>query len=94
MIDNIFTLCSFLCDSSKPLKTVDVKNFVKKFEQSILSQINKVRKDMLVIQNVKDNLVLQTKVGLEIEMENYEHRLAEKARKIKHKGLFKTKCIP
>jgi hypothetical protein len=30
MIDNIFTLCSFLCDSSKPLKTLDVKNFVKK----------------------------------------------------------------
>ena len=30
MIDNIFTLCSFLWDSSKPLKTLDVKNFVKK----------------------------------------------------------------
>jgi len=30
MIDNVFTLCSFLWDSSKPLKTLDVKNFVKK----------------------------------------------------------------
>jgi sugar-specific transcriptional regulator TrmB len=30
MIDNIFTLCSFLWDSSKPLKTLDVKNFVRK----------------------------------------------------------------
>jgi len=30
MIDNIFTLCSLLWDSSKPLKTIDVKNFVKK----------------------------------------------------------------
>jgi len=30
MIDNIFGLCSFLWDSSKPLKTLDVKNFVKK----------------------------------------------------------------
>jgi len=30
MIDNIFTLCSFLWDSSEPLKTLDVKNFVKK----------------------------------------------------------------
>ena len=30
MVDNIFTLCSFLWDSSKPLKTIDVKNFVRK----------------------------------------------------------------
>ncbi len=30
MVDNIFTLCSFLWDSSKPLKTIDVKNFIKK----------------------------------------------------------------
>ncbi len=30
MVDNIFTLCSFLWESSKPLKTIDVKNFVKK----------------------------------------------------------------
>ncbi len=30
MVDNIFTLCSFLWDSSKVLKTIDVKNFVKK----------------------------------------------------------------
>ena len=30
MVDNIFTLCSFLWDASKPLKTIDVKNFVKK----------------------------------------------------------------
>jgi sugar-specific transcriptional regulator TrmB len=30
MVDNIFTLCTFLWDSSKPLKTIDVKNFVKK----------------------------------------------------------------
>ena len=30
MVDNIFTLCSFLWDSSKPLKTIDVKSFVKK----------------------------------------------------------------
>ena len=30
MVDNIFTLCAFLWDSSKPLKTIDVKNFVKK----------------------------------------------------------------
>jgi sugar-specific transcriptional regulator TrmB len=30
MVENIFTLCSFLWDSSKPLKTLDVKNFVKK----------------------------------------------------------------
>ena len=30
MVDNIFTLCSFLWDSSKTLKTIDVKNFVKK----------------------------------------------------------------
>ncbi len=28
MVDNIFTLCSFLWESSKPLKTLDVKNFV------------------------------------------------------------------
>ena len=32
MIDNIFTLCSFLWDSSEPLKTLDVKNFVKKLD--------------------------------------------------------------
>jgi len=30
MIDNVFTLCSFLWDSSKPFKTLDVKNYVKK----------------------------------------------------------------
>jgi len=30
MIDNIFTLCSFLWDSLKPLKTLDVKDFVRK----------------------------------------------------------------
>jgi hypothetical protein len=30
MVDNIFTLCSFLWDASKPLKTIDVKNFVRK----------------------------------------------------------------
>ncbi len=30
MVENIFTLCSFLWDSSKTLKTIDVKNFVKK----------------------------------------------------------------
>ncbi len=30
MVENIFTLCSFLWDSSKPLKALDVKNFVKK----------------------------------------------------------------
>jgi sugar-specific transcriptional regulator TrmB len=30
MVDNIFTLCSFLWDSSKTLKTIDVKSFVKK----------------------------------------------------------------
>ncbi|MFQ5497285.1 MAG: TrmB family transcriptional regulator [Nitrosopumilus sp.] len=30
MVDNIFTLCSFLWESSKPLKTIDVKNFIKK----------------------------------------------------------------
>ncbi|MGY5144290.1 MAG: TrmB family transcriptional regulator [Candidatus Nitrosopumilus sp. bin_32a] len=30
MVDNIFTLCSFLWDVSKPLKTIDVKNFVRK----------------------------------------------------------------
>ena len=30
MVENIFTLCSFLWDLSKPLKTLDVKNFVKK----------------------------------------------------------------
>jgi len=30
MIDNIFTLCTFLWNSSKPHKTLDVKNFVKK----------------------------------------------------------------
>jgi len=30
MVDNIFTLCSFLWEASKPLKTIDVKNFVKK----------------------------------------------------------------
>jgi len=29
MVENIFTLCSLLWDSSKPLKTLDVKNFVK-----------------------------------------------------------------
>ena len=30
MVDNIFTLCTFLWDTSKPLKTLDVKNFIKK----------------------------------------------------------------
>ena len=30
MVENIFTLCSLLWDSSKPLKTLDIKNFVKK----------------------------------------------------------------
>lgn len=30
MVDNIFTLCTFLWDASNPLKTIDVKNFVKK----------------------------------------------------------------
>ena len=30
MVENIFTLCSYLWDSSKTLKTIDVKNFVKK----------------------------------------------------------------
>jgi sugar-specific transcriptional regulator TrmB len=30
MVDNIFTLCSFLWNSSKPLETIDVKNYVKK----------------------------------------------------------------
>lgn len=30
MVGNIFTLCSFLWNSSKPLKTIDVKNFVRK----------------------------------------------------------------
>jgi len=30
MVDNIFTLCSFLWDSSKPLRALDVKNFVRK----------------------------------------------------------------
>ena len=34
MVDNIFTLCSFLWDSSKPLKTIDVKNFVRKTKQA------------------------------------------------------------
>lgn len=34
MVDNIFTLCAFLWDSSKPLKTIDVKNFVKKTRAS------------------------------------------------------------
>lgn len=30
MVDNVFTLCSFLWESSKPLKTIDVKSFAKK----------------------------------------------------------------
>jgi len=30
MVENIFTLCSFLWDSSKPLKTLDVKNYITK----------------------------------------------------------------
>jgi len=34
MVENIFTLCSFLWDSSKTLKTLDVKNFVKKTRTS------------------------------------------------------------
>ncbi len=34
MVENIFTLCSFLWESSKPLKTLDVKNFVKKTKVS------------------------------------------------------------
>jgi len=29
MVENIFALCSLLWDSSKPLKTLDIKNFVK-----------------------------------------------------------------
>ena len=29
MVDNIFTLCSFLWDASKPLKTIDIKNYIK-----------------------------------------------------------------
>ena len=29
MVDNIFTLCSFLWDFSKPLKTLDIKNYTK-----------------------------------------------------------------
>ena len=29
MIDNIFTLCKFLWETSNPLKTIDVKNFVR-----------------------------------------------------------------
>ena len=29
MVENIFTLCSFLWDSSKTLKTIDVKNYIK-----------------------------------------------------------------
>jgi HTH-type transcriptional regulator, sugar sensing transcriptional regulator len=33
MVDNIFTLCSFLWNASKPLKTIDVKNFVRKSKQ-------------------------------------------------------------
>jgi sugar-specific transcriptional regulator TrmB len=34
MVENIFTLCSLLWDSSKPLKTLDVKNYVKKSRSS------------------------------------------------------------
>jgi sugar-specific transcriptional regulator TrmB len=30
MVDNIFTLCSLLWDTSKPLKTIDVKNYITK----------------------------------------------------------------
>jgi len=30
MVDNIFALCSFLWESSKEIKTIDVKNFIKK----------------------------------------------------------------
>ncbi len=30
MVDNIFTLCSFLLESSQLLKTLNVKNFVRK----------------------------------------------------------------
>ena len=30
MVDNIFTLCSFLWDASKSLKTIDVKQYVRK----------------------------------------------------------------
>jgi sugar-specific transcriptional regulator TrmB len=33
MVENIFTLCSFLWDSSKTLKTIDVKNYVKKTKE-------------------------------------------------------------
>lgn len=29
MVDNIFTLCKFLWETSSPLKTIDVKNFVR-----------------------------------------------------------------
>jgi hypothetical protein len=32
MVDNIFTLCSLLWKSSKPLKTIDVKNYIKKIK--------------------------------------------------------------
>ena len=32
MVENIFTLCSFLWDSSKTLKTIDVKNYIKKMK--------------------------------------------------------------
>ena len=30
MVDNIFSLCTFLWETSQPLKTMDVKNFVKR----------------------------------------------------------------
>jgi hypothetical protein len=33
MVENIFTLCSFLWDSSKTLKTIDVKNFIEKTKE-------------------------------------------------------------
>lgn len=29
MVDNIFMLCSFLWEASKPLKTIDIKNYIK-----------------------------------------------------------------
>ena len=36
MVENIFTLCSFLWKSSKPLETLDVKNFVKKTKSQLI----------------------------------------------------------
>ena len=36
MVENIFTLCSFLWKSSKPLETLNVKNFVKKTKSQLI----------------------------------------------------------